>query len=52
MNKSELEDLKLLICKKMDVTQFLDVLGFEMSDLVDILEDYVNEQAEEFEAVL
>lgn len=52
MNKAELEELKLRVAKQMDVTQLLDILGFDMHDLVDILEDYINENAGEFEAVL
>lgn len=52
MNKAELEELKLRVAKQMDVTQVLDILGFDMHDLVDILEDYINEQAEDFESVL
>jgi hypothetical protein len=52
MNKAELEELKLRVAKQMDVTQVLDILGFDMHDLVDILEDYINEQAQDFEEVL
>ena len=52
MNKAELEDLKLQIAKQMDVTQLLDILGFDMHDLVDILQDYINEVAQDFEDVL
>lgn len=52
MNKAELEELKLRVAKQMDVTQVLDILGFDMHDLVDILEDYINEQAVDFEEVL
>ena len=52
MNKAELEELKLRVAKQMDVTQVLDILGFDMHDLVDILEDYINEQAVDFEEAL
>ena len=52
MNKAELEELKLRVAKQMDVTQVLDILGFDMHDLVDILEDHINELADEFEDVL
>ncbi len=52
MNKAELEELKLRIAKQMDVTQLLDILGFDMYELVDILEDYINQEAESFEEVL
>lgn len=52
MNKAELEELKLRIAKQMDVSQLLDILGFDMYDLVDILEDHINENSPEFEEVL
>ena len=52
MNKAELEELKLRVAKQMDVTQVLDILGFDMHDLVDILEDYINEQSIDFEEAL
>ncbi len=52
MNKAELEELKLRIAKQLDVTQLLDILGYDMFDLVDILEDDINRNADEFEDVL
>ena len=52
MNQAELNDLKLEIARKMDVTQLLDILGFDMHDIVDILEDYINEQADDFQEAL
>ena len=52
MNKAELEDLKLQIAKQMDVTQLLDILGFDMHDLVDILQDFINQEAGTFEDAL
>ena len=52
MNKAELEELKLRVAKQMDVTQGLDILGFDMHDLVDILEDVINQEAELFEEAL
>lgn len=52
MNQAELDDLKLRIAKQMDVHQMLDVLGFDMHDLVDILEDYINQVADDFEEAL
>lgn len=52
MNKQELEDLKLEVAKKLDITQVLDILGFTMHDVVDILEDYINEQASDFQEAL
>jgi hypothetical protein len=39
----QLEDLKLLIASKLDVAEFLDILGFEMFDLVEALEDEIIE---------
>jgi len=52
MSKQELEELKLRIAKEMDVLQFLDVLGFDMFDLVDILEEEIEGSKEDFERVL
>ena len=40
----EIEELKLLIVAKLDVTDFLDILGLELVDLVDKLEEEIEEQ--------
>lgn len=52
MTKSELEELKHRIATEMDVTEFLDILGFTMFDLVDVLEEFIRENQEEFEQQL
>lgn len=43
----EIEELKLLIVAKLDVTDFLDILGMELVDLVDKLEEEIEEQRQE-----
>jgi hypothetical protein len=52
MNKAELSELKARIAAKMDITQFLDVLGYTMEDVVDLLEDSINKYSDEFEEAL
>lgn len=44
-----LEELKALIVAKLDVLEFLDILGYELSDLVEVLEEEIEEQHEELE---
>lgn len=41
------DDLKALIIHNLDVTTFLDIIGYELSDLVDALEDEIEEFEEE-----
>lgn len=41
------DDLKTLIVAKLDVYDFLDIIGFELDDLVEELEEYVEEYREE-----
>jgi imidazole glycerol phosphate synthase subunit HisF len=43
------EDLKARIIACLDVTDILDILGWETVDLIEVLEEYIEEQAEEFE---
>jgi hypothetical protein len=38
-----LDELKLLIASQLDVAEFLDVLGFDMFDLVEVLEEQIDE---------
>lgn len=45
----DIEELKSLIASRMTVDQFLDILGWGMYDLVEVLEDYIEENAMEFE---
>ena len=52
MRTDELQDLKERIAKQLDVTQFLDLLGYTMFDLVEELEDVINENADVFEEAL
>lgn len=40
----DIEELKTLIVANLDVIDFLDILGLEMADLVDILEEQIEEQ--------
>ncbi len=39
MNQYNLDELKQLLIHKLDILEFLDIIGYELSDLVDILED-------------
>jgi len=39
----DLEELKQRIAATLDVVEFLDLLGLELSDLVDILEEEIDE---------
>lgn len=34
----QLEELKLLVASKLDVTEFLDIIGYTMYDLVEVLD--------------
>jgi hypothetical protein len=38
-----LDELKLLIASKLDVAEFLDIIGYTMFDLVEALEDEIIE---------
>jgi hypothetical protein len=37
------DDLKVLIASKLDVIEFLDILGYDLCDLVEILEEEIEE---------
>lgn len=52
MTKSELAELKERIAAQMDITQFLDVLGCNMYDVVDVFSDIINENYLDFEEAL
>jgi hypothetical protein len=39
----DINELKLLIASKLDVEEFLDILGFDMHSLVEVLEDEIVE---------
>jgi len=40
-------ELKLLIAAKLDVTEFLDIIGYDLSDLLEKLEDECEEYRQE-----
>lgn len=40
----DMDELKALLVAKLDVVEFLDLLGLEMVDLVDILEEQIEEE--------
>jgi imidazole glycerol phosphate synthase subunit HisF len=44
-----MEDLKARIIACLDVSDILDILGWETADLVEVLEEYIEEQAAEFD---
>jgi hypothetical protein len=44
-----LDELKELIAAQLSIEQLLDILGWGMYDLVEVLEDYIEEFQEEFE---
>jgi hypothetical protein len=41
------DELKELIAVKLDVVEFLDLLGLELADIVDKFEDEIDENKEE-----
>ena len=43
------EELKALIAAKLSIEEILDILGWEMTDLVESLSDEIDLYAEEFE---
>lgn len=47
--RDNIEELKTLIIHKLDVLEFLDILGMDLSDLVEVLEEQIVEQKEEFQ---
>lgn len=52
MRTDELRDLQDRIAKQLDVSEFLDLLGYTMFDLVEVLAETINENAEMFEEAL
>lgn len=38
-----LDELKTLIIHKLDVDEFLDIIGYDLSDLVEVLTDEITE---------
>lgn len=43
----DINELKMLIASKLDVEEFLDILGYTMFDLVEALEDEVLDNFED-----
>lgn len=43
----EIQDLKDLIASRLDVEEFLDIIGFTIYELVDALEEPIEEHFEE-----
>lgn len=43
------EELKALIVHNLDVMEFLDILGLELSDLVELLEEQIEESASQLQ---
>lgn len=39
----DIEELKALIVANLDVVEFLDILGLDMADLVNLLEEEIEE---------
>lgn len=39
----DLEELKARIVAVLDVTEFLDIIGYELADLVEVLEEQIEE---------
>lgn len=46
MTNGDLESLKTLIIHKLDILEFLDILGIELDELVEYLEENVAEEAD------
>lgn len=40
-------ELKYEIAAKLDVLEFLDIIGYDLSDLVELLEDEIKEHEDE-----
>lgn len=43
------DDLKYRIVAQLDVLEFLDIIGYDLADLVEILEDEIEENKSELE---
>ena len=44
------DELKTLIVHNLDVMEFLDIIGYEMDDLVEVLESEIEEYEEQLMA--
>ncbi len=47
-----LDNLKTEIAKKLDVLEFLDIIGFTMEELVEALEEQIEANADELQRAL
>jgi hypothetical protein len=47
--KYDLDTLKSLISKQLDIHEILDILGWDIPELLDVLEEYIEDTHEEFE---
>ena len=41
------DELKLLIAAKLDVIDFLDIVGYDLSDLLELMEDEIENYRQE-----
>jgi len=46
------EELKELITAKLDVTEFLDILGYDLYDIIDKFEEEIHEHESTFVSVV
>lgn len=44
---TEVQDIKFLIASRLDVEEFLDILGWTMFDLVEVLDEQIEEKFDE-----
>jgi hypothetical protein len=45
---TDIQELKSLIASRLDVEEFLDILGWTLHDLVDVVEEQIAEKFDEF----
>ena len=43
----DVDELKLNIAAKLDVTDFLDIIGYDLADLLEVLGDEIEEYKQE-----
>ena len=48
MIAGNVDELKDLIVAKLDVTEFLDILGYDLADIIDKFEEEIHEYRDEF----
>lgn len=47
--RDDIDELKARIVSALDVTEFLDILGYDLVDIIDLFEDDIEENAHAFE---